>query len=767
MPHTVSMARKPTGSSSGTRGARTRGPSVHARPREEGEPTRRVSPRGQRNTMYTRKPSRKKKRTRSDGSPRRSKAGIIGSLGLTLILLGCGAVIIAMQTLPDIRSLNSVKKERGVTFETEDGKILATYGDVTGRYIPYQQLPKPLIQAVLATEDRRFFSHMGIDVWGIIRAAAVNAVEGRVVQGGSTVTQQLAKNVFLTPERSIVRKVQEALLALALEARYSKEEILTIYLNRVYLGSGVFGLDAAAKRYFNKNGPELNLAESAMLAGLLKAPSRYAPTSSKERAIERADQVLVNMLDAGMLSEAETKTARKELRTTQIVQAVEGGDARYFTDWVMEELPNYIGRIEEDMIVTTTLEQDIQASAEDALQTVIATKGSTMNASQGALVAMSPDGAVRAMVGGVNYFKGPYNRAVQAQRQPGSSFKLFVYLAALEAGLTPNSLVEDGPISMQVGNRNWSPENYGKSYKGEVTLTQGLRESLNTVAVRLSQYAGISRVAQMAMRLGLQKVPSQPSIALGSKETNLLSMTAAYAHMPSGGQTVKPYGILSIRTPKGTELYEHKGEQPQQVLASDVVEMMNFMLMDVVRRGTGTKAFLPGRDSAGKTGTSQDYKDAWFMGYTAQLAAGVWVGNDNNARMKNVTGGSLPAQIWHDFMMKAMQGIPAESLPARDTSGGFLPWLFGGDNTRVTDETMPIPEQQLPEDLPFEVKRNGEPVSRETIDEGAGAPDMPPPPTDEGARTVDEAMPKSFIDNLVDSLPKGEVKYEYPEDRRR
>lgn len=761
------MARKPTRSSSSTRGARTSGPSVHSRTRDEAERPGRVSPRGQRNTVYTRSPSRKKKRkNRDDGGSRRSKARIVGSLGLTLVMIGGVALVIGMQTLPDIRSLNTVKKERGVTFETEDGKILATYGDVTGRYIPYQQLPKPLIQAVLATEDRRFFSHMGVDIWGIIRAASVNAVEGRVVQGGSTVTQQLAKNVFLTPERSIVRKVQEALLALALEARYSKEEILTIYLNRVYLGSGVFGLDAAAKRYFNKNGTELNLAESAMLAGLLKAPSRYAPTSSKERAVQRAEQVLVNMVDADMISKGEADLARKELRSTQIVQAVEGGDARYFTDWVMEELPNYIGRIEEDMIVTTTLEQDIQGAAEDAVQTVIATKGSSTNASQGALVAMTPDGAVRAMVGGVNYFKGPYNRAVQAQRQPGSSFKLFVYLAALEAGLTPNSLVEDGPISMRVGNRNWSPENYGKAYKGEVTMTQGLRESLNTVAVRLSQYAGVSRVAQMAMRLGIEKVPSQPSIALGSKETNLLNMTAAYAHLPSGGQVVKPYGILAIRTPKGTKLYEHKSEPVPQVLASDVVEMMNYMLLDVVRRGTATRAALPGRDAAGKTGTSQNYKDAWFMGYTAQLTAGVWVGNDNNASMKNVTGGSLSAQIWHDFMIKAMQGIPAEPIPARDTSGGFLPWLFGGGETRVTDETMPIPEQQLPQDLPFEVKRNGEPVTDEWLPRDS-EPDMPPPPTSDnaGPRTVDEAMPKSFIDGLVDSLPKGEVKYEYPKDR--
>lgn len=763
------MARKPTGKSSSTRGANTRGPSVRKSSEPRSERGDRISPRGQRNTVYVRSSGRKSRKARKENALRRRSISIIGSLGFTVILIGGAATLYAMQGLPDIRSLNTVKKERGVTFESEDGKVLATYGDVTGRYIPYEQLPKPLIQAVLATEDRRFFSHMGVDVWGIIRAATMNAAAGRVVQGGSTVTQQLAKNVFLTPERSVMRKLQEVLLALALEARYSKQEILTIYLNRMYLGSGVYGLDAAAKRYFNKRGNELNLAESAMLAGLLKAPSRYAPTSSKERAIARAEQVLVNMREAGMLTAEETQRARKSLHTTQIVQAVEGGDARYFTDWVMEELPNYVGRIEDDLIVTTTVQTDIQAAAEDAVQNVVATKGSAMNASQGALVAMSPDGAVRALVGGINYFKGPYNRAVQAQRQPGSSFKLFVYLAALEAGLTPNSLVEDGPISMTVGNRTWSPENYGHSYKGEVTMTQGLRESLNTVAVRLAQYAGVSRVAQMAMRLGIRNVPSQPSIALGSKETSLLDMTAAYAHMPSHGYEVKPYGIIAIRTPKGTKLYDHDEEMQSpraQVLASDVVEMANYMLMDVVRRGTGTRAGLPGRDVAGKTGTSQNYKDAWFMGYTAQLAAGVWVGNDNNAPMKNATGGSISAQIWHDFMIKAMEGMPAENLPARDSSGGFLPWLFGGDTTRVNDDTLSAVDQTLPQDVPFEIKQGGEPVSDEATNNGGAHEE---PVIDAGPRTVDEAMPKGFLDTLVDSLPQGEVKYEYPsnDNRRR
>lgn len=757
------MAKKTSGKKPVTvRGARTRGPSIDGSTRQK----------PQRNELYTRG-SRIKPRKKKKSGVRRVLARSLASIGFTLLILGGAALLYAMQGLPDIRTLNTAKKERGITFESEDGKVIATYGDVTGRYIEFANIPKPLIQAVLATEDRRFFSHMGIDVWGIIRAASVNALAGKVVQGGSTITQQLAKNVFLTPERSLMRKVQEALLALALEARYSKEEIITIYLNRVYMGSGVFGMDAAAKRYFNKGGTELNLSESAMLAGLLKAPSRYAPTNSKSRAVARADQVLVNMHDAGMLNDAELARARSTLKSTAIVKTLEGGDARYFTDWVMEELPGLVGAVDEDMIVTTTLQPSLQRAAEDAVQTIIATKGSSLKASQGALVSMSPDGAVRAMVGGVNYFKAPYNRAVQAQRQPGSAFKFFVYLAALEAGLSPDSLVEDGPVSMTVAGKDWSPENYGKSYQGEVTLASAMRQSLNTVAVRLALYAGINRVAETAMRLGISRVPNHPSIALGSKETSLLRMTTAYAHMPSYGYSVVPYGIVSIRTPKGKKLFTYEGTPARKLIAGDVVEMMNYMMMGVVRAGTATKAALPGRDAAGKTGTSQNFKDAWFVGYTSQLATGVWVGNDNNQPMLKVTGGSLPAQIWHDYMMKASAEMPNEPLPSRATGGGFLPWLFGADS--VSDASIADRQQQgLPDQVPFEVKdEHGQVVEPERLpvvidgaDENQPAPEPRAKPRNPRKVSEDGLLPQGFLDDLVNSLPSGEVKYEYPSDTR-
>jgi penicillin-binding protein 1A len=355
-------------------------------------------------------------------------------------------------------------------------------------------------------------------------------------------------------------------------------------------------------------------------------------------------------------------------------------------------------------VVTTTLSPALQNQAADALQTVVATEGPSKRVSQGAIVAMTPDGAVKAMVGGLSYAKSQYNRAAQAKRQPGSVFKLFVYLAALEAGMTPLSVVEDAPIALQVGNKLWEPENSHRSFKGEVPLVQALRESLNTVSVRISQYAGIERVASMAMRLGIPDVPPHPSIALGAVEATLVELTGAYAHLPNHGNKVEPYGILRIRTTKGDEIYKREEKPAEQLLSTGTVEMMNYMLLDVVNRGTGFKARLKDRVAGGKTGTSQDFKDAWFIGFTPQLVTGVWVGNDDNKPMAKVMGGTIPATVWHAFMTRAMEGEkPLPIANSVSSTDGLLPWLFGGANNHAGGDAQPAADAPMviPQDSPF------------------------------------------------------------------
>lgn len=650
--------------------------------------------------MSQKQPPRKRSTGYAQRKPRRSKRSLRAWLernGLwvaavrigmwSFIIVGLVLVYLAAQ-LPNISALETIKKQQGVTVLAADGHVVANYGDVYGTYIPYEQLPKALVYAVVATEDRRFFSHHGIDFIGIARAVVTNVARGHMVQGGSTVTQQVAKNVFLSPERTIKRKLQEVMLAFWLEARFSKKEIMAIYLNRVYLGGGSYGVDAASKRYFNKSARELNLYESAQLAGMLKAPSRYNPSVNSERARARVHQVLLNMVDAGLLREKDVKPTLQNYAKSAAEHEAAGGDVRYYTDWIVDQLPELVGDASDDMVVTTTLDTKLQALASETLQRDVTTLGEKKNVSQGAMVVMQPDGAVLAVVGGLNYGKSQYNRAVQAKRQPGSSFKLFVYLSALEAGLTPLTTVEDAPITIQVGNKSWSPNNFeSNGYRGQIPMVEAIRYSLNTVSVRLSQYTGIDKVADMAMRLGLPNIPAHPSIALGAVEATLLEMTQAYAHLPNGGNKVEAYGITSIKTREGKEIYKHETTEKIPVLAKGTVAMMNYMLRDVATRGTGAKAALAGYPAAGKTGTSSDYKDAWFVGFTPQLVTGVWVGNDDNKPMKKITGGSIPAAVWHDFMTKAMEGMPVKELPISEgSSEGLLPWLFGG-STNSDDAT--------------------------------------------------------------------------------
>jgi penicillin-binding protein 1A len=609
-------------------------------------------------------------------------------------------------SLPSISELNKFARAPSVLIKSEEGKIIGSFGDIYGDYISYDDFPKSLIDAVIATEDRSFFSHIGIDVFGLMRASLANMRAGRVVQGGSTITQQVAKNVFLTPERSMSRKFREMMLAFAIEWKFTKQEIISIYLNRVYLGAGNYGVDSAARRYFGKSARELKLSESAILAGMLKAPSRYAPTNNPTLAKKRADLVLLSMQEAGFLTKSQVEKASDDLDSTIGNRQRDSQSSFYFADWVMDQLPEYIGNIQEDLVVTTTFRPELQALGDKAIATIMDENSEKLKASQASLLALSPDGAVRAMIGGRSYAKSQYNRVTQALRQPGSSFKLFVYLAGLESGIGPDTLVVDEPITLPIVGGKWTPKNYTGKYLGEITVREGVAQSVNTVAVRVSQEAGLGHVIGVARRLGITSdMIEVPSIALGATEATLLEMSGAYAHLANNGVIVRPYGILRIETKvSGDILYRRQSLESAVVLRPDVIGRMNEMLMGVVNNGTGGAARI-GRPVAGKTGTTSDYRDAWFIGFTPELVTGVWVGNDDNTAMKKVTGGMLPARIWHDFMQPALAGDPVSDIPTDIPSA--MPWqqdLTNALTAPPTDGGQPLPWQTEPKQGDIEVE---------------------------------------------------------------
>jgi penicillin-binding protein 1A len=595
------------------------------------------------------------------------------------------SLTVLMLTLPNIDDLNKVTKAQSILIKSEDGEIIGSFGDIYGDYLAYDELPVSLIDAVLATEDRNFHYHFGVDPLGLLRATIANIRAGRVVQGGSTITQQVAKNVFLTSEKSYIRKLKEMLLAFKLEYSFSKEVILAIYMNRVYLGAGSYGVDAASKRYFDKSARELTLAESAIMAGLLKAPSRYAPTTNPVRSRKRADQVLVNMEDAGYLTKPQSDRARKDLESSMKGRKPNSQSTFYFADWIADQLSEYIGNIDDDLVIITTLKPEWQVMAEKSMYNEMDKDSKKLNASQASLVAMSPDGAIRVMIGGRSYADSQYNRVTQSQRQPGSAFKPFVYIAGVENGMTPDTYIEDEPISIKVSGGYWRPQNYNHKYNGLMTLKEALTQSINTIAVQISEKIGRERIITVARRLGISTdMKPLPSIALGATEVNLLELTKAYAHLASGGIAVSPYGIVEISTTHNKLLYKRQSPRRNMSLSKNVVAMMNEMLMSVITNGTGRSAQI-GRPAAGKTGTTSDYKDAWFIGYTPDLVAGVWVGNDNNEPMKKVTGGNLPAKIWHDFMLNALEKIPISDLPTDWSSFSSLPW---NNNSETSGENQ-------------------------------------------------------------------------------
>ncbi|WGD52315.1 penicillin-binding protein 1A [Bradyrhizobium sp. CB1650] len=608
-----------------------------------------------------------KRRSKSRGSRSIGRLIYWGAvLGLWGMIAVIGVVIWVGAHLPPIQSLEIPKRPPTIQIVGMDGSMLAQRGEMAGANVALKDLPPYLPKAFIAIEDRRFYSHFGIDPLGILRAAVTNVLHRGVSQGGSTLTQQLAKNLFLTQERTFQRKLQEVELAIWLERKHSKNEILELYLNRVYFGSGAYGVEAAAQRYFGKSAKHVTIAEAAMLAGLVKSPSRLAPNRNPEGAEQRAQVVLAAMADAKFITQAQAQASIGHPAIN--VKPAGAGTVNYVADWIGEVLDDLVGQIDQSITVETTIDPKLQSVAEAAIIDELAAKSVKFNVTQGALVAMTPDGAVRAMVGGRNYSDSQYNRAVTAKRQPGSSFKPFVYLTALEQGLTPDTVRQDAPIEV----KGWKPENYTHEYFGAVTLTQALAMSLNTVAIRLGLEVGPKNVVRTAHRLGISsKLEPNASIALGTSEVSVVELVGAYAPFANGGLAVSPHVVTRIKTLEGKLLYMRQPEERNQVIEPRYVAMMNTMMRETLISGTAKKAEIPGWQAAGKTGTSQDYRDAWFIGYTANLVTGVWLGNDDNSPTKKATGGGLPVEVWSRFMRTAHEGVPVAALPNSQAGWGL------------------------------------------------------------------------------------------------
>ena len=568
-----------------------------------------------------------------------------------------GTVIYFAAKMPQTTTWSIPDRPPNVKIVSVEGDLIANRGASGGEAISLHDMSPYLPEAVVAIEDRRFYSHFGVDPIGFARAMAANVMSGRLVQGGSTITQQLAKNLFLTPDRTIERKVQEVLLALWLEQKYTKDQILEMYLNRVYLGSGSYGVAAASRRYFDKSAKEVTLPEAALIAGLLKAPSRLSPARDPKAASERAQLVLAAMREQGMIGDKELTFAMKQPATR--AASYWSGSEQYVADRVMEELPGLIGDVRSDVIVDTTVDLGLQKLGEASIRDLISKNGEKLNVSQGAMVSIDGTGAVRALIGGYDYANSQFDRASEAKRQPGSAFKPFVYLSALEQGFTPESVRNDAPI--RIG--NWTPGNYNGKYFGKVTLAEALARSLNSVSAQLVMEVGPKTVVSTAHRLGIESnLTSNASLALGTSEVTLLELTNSFVPFANGGYKAPLHIIRRVTTNEGKVLYEYKSPAPNRVIDLRNVGMMNAMLRQTVESGTATKAKF-GWPAAGKTGTSQNFRDAWFIGYTSNLATGVWFGNDDGRPTKKITGGSLPAIAWKDFMVAAHKGVPVASLP--------------------------------------------------------------------------------------------------------
>ena len=601
-------------------------------------------------------------------SPRLTKfraKHLVASLALGLALL-VGFVLYSIATLPISGGLQVEATQSALTFEGAQGDVFAARGVFKGDKLTAADLPPHLAQAIVAIEDRRFYQHNGVDIRGILRAGWRNSQAGSTREGGSTITQQLARLMYLSPERTLRRKVQEAIIAVWLESQLTKEDILLRYLNTAYFGAGAYGVDAAARRYFGKKAGELSLAEDAMLAGLVRAPSQLAPTRNFGGAKERQEIVLQTMVETKAITAAEAETARAQPVNLRTPPETPPG-SNYFVDMVAGDVRRLLGSSSGDLTLRTTLNLELQRLAEGVIERRLEAEGSKKNVSQAALVALGRDGAILAMVGGRDYEASQFNRATQAKRQAGSLFKLFVYMTALQRGYTPQSVVVDKPT--QIG--EWEPQNYSGGFRGSMTLRNAFVHSINTIAAQLGEEIGIPAVIDTAKGMGVQStLPAVPSLALGSAEVTLLEMTRAFGSVAAGVQTIEPYSVRSIAGNSQQALYTKPGvgtEVAGQLGASRA--MMIDLLQGVVNEGTGKAARIPNVPVGGKTGTTQEYRDAWFIGFTQDIIVGVWVGNDDNTPMNRVVGGDLPANIWHDFVGRALPIVSKTSpqLAKRNT----------------------------------------------------------------------------------------------------
>ena len=659
------------------------------------------------------------RRKSSGGSKPRTWFGRVWRGGLIAAGLGLMALFIAVgvawSTLPDFESMKQSPNGQMVRVRASDGTVIVAMGPVYGQWLDYADIPAEMKDAMVAVEDRRFRSHLGVDPVGIARSVMVRIEAGRWKQGGSTITQQLARNVFLTNSKTFARKFREIILALAMERKFTKDQILELYLNRVYFGGGAYGIDAASRKFYGHPATSLSLAESAIIAGLVKAPSNYAPTADPKAAVGRAGVVLAAMVRAGSISSG--AMARANPATVRFSPESNQNSVRYFTDWVLPQLEQLVDPSDEPIDVWTTLDLEMQNAADSAIRT------STKGGMQGALVALDNDGAVRAMVGGTDYVTSNYNRATQAVRQPGSAFKLFVYLAALEAGYTTESKVVDESIDIN----GWQPKNSSGRFAGEMDLRTAFAYSVNTIAAKLGQDVGTSAIADMARRFGITTpLNTSPSMVLGTADVRLIDMTRAYASVAARGAAIAPYGILKVTTDRGALLYKYEADLSHILIAEHVAAGMTDLLQTAVNTGTGRNAAI-GRPVAGKTGTTSSNKDGWFLGFSSGLTAGVWMGRDNATAVSDLQGGRAPARAFAAFMRVAVAKRPVKPF---DTKVTLPQWQLEPDDEAYFGAADPGPL----------VDADGNPLADPT---GGSAPPIPEPGNGEGR------LDQDFIDRAI------------------